>query len=173
AWLHGCKLVDANAYANNTRKRLAGNEIGTFHAAPAETEWDEDDVRVYTDTRVIMGLLKMMHRRNIFRLSTRRQVGSYSRKPAQFPALIESARNPKGSNKRKKRKEETRNAGRRQILFFMPTTNLAFHIGDTDHPSQVETAPLRIPETYVLYNYNVKIYIAGETTVEPASRSRS
>jgi len=46
--------------------RLAGNEIGTFHAAPAETEWD--DVRVYTDTRVIMGLLKMMHRRNIFRL---------------------------------------------------------------------------------------------------------
>ncbi|KYM93335.1 hypothetical protein ALC53_00272 [Atta colombica] len=42
-----------------------------------------------------------------------------------------------------------------------------------DHPSQVETAPLRIPETYVLYNYNVKIYIAGETTVGPASRSRS
>lgn len=34
----------------------------------AETEWDADDVRVYTDTRVIMGLLKMMHRRNIFRL---------------------------------------------------------------------------------------------------------
>lgn len=67
-WLHGCKLVDANAYANNTRMRLAGNEIGTFHAAPAETEWDADDVRVYTDTRVIMGLLKMMHRRNIFRL---------------------------------------------------------------------------------------------------------
>lgn len=32
-----------------------------------------------------------------------------------------------------------------------------------DHPSQVQTAPLRIPETYVLYNYNVKIYI--ETTV--------
>lgn len=48
---------------------LAGYEIGTFHAAPAETEWDADDVRVYTDTRVIMGLLKMMHRSNIFRLS--------------------------------------------------------------------------------------------------------
>lgn len=42
-----------------------------------------------------------------------------------------------------------------------------------DHPSRVETAPLRIPETYVLYNYNVKIYIAGETTVGPASRRRS
>jgi len=68
AWLHGCKLVDANAYANNTHTLLAGYEIGTFHAAPAETEWDAYDVRVYTDTRVIMGLLKMMHRRNIFRL---------------------------------------------------------------------------------------------------------
>lgn len=48
ACTHGCmdKLaVDANAYANNTR--LAGYEIGTFHAAPAETEWDADDVRVY------------------------------------------------------------------------------------------------------------------------------
>lgn len=61
-------MVDANAYANNTRTRLAGYEIGTFHGALAETEWDADDVRVYTDTRVIMGLLKMMHRRNIFRL---------------------------------------------------------------------------------------------------------
>lgn len=61
-------MVDANAYANNTRTRLAGYEIGTFHAAPAETEWDADDVRVYTDTRVIMGLLKMMHRRSILRL---------------------------------------------------------------------------------------------------------
>lgn len=60
--------MDANAYANNTRTWLAGYEIGTFHAAPAETEWDADDVRVYTDTRVIMGLLKMMHRPNIFRL---------------------------------------------------------------------------------------------------------
>lgn len=41
-----------------------------------------------------------------------------------------------------------------------------------DHPSQVQTAPLRIPETYVLYNYNVKIYIASETA-ESASRGRS
>ncbi|CAL1684583.1 unnamed protein product [Lasius platythorax] len=39
-----------------------------------------------------------------------------------------------------------------------------------DHPSQVQTAPLRIPETYVPYNYNVKIYIASETTVGSASR---
>jgi len=58
--------VDANAYANNTHTWLASYEIGTFHAAPAETEWDADDVRVYTDTRVIMGLLKMMHRSNVF-----------------------------------------------------------------------------------------------------------
>ncbi|KYN33807.1 hypothetical protein ALC56_11883, partial [Trachymyrmex septentrionalis] len=93
AWPRGCKLVDANAYANNTRMRLAGNEIGTFHAAPAETEWDADDVRVYTDTRVIMGLLKMMHRRKHISpfYKPQRRVGSYSRKPAQFPDLIESS----------------------------------------------------------------------------------
>lgn len=46
---------------------LHRSEIGTFHTAPAETKWDTDDVRVYIDTRVIMGLLKMMHRRSIFR----------------------------------------------------------------------------------------------------------
>lgn len=51
-----------------TRTWLADYEIGTFHATLAETEWDADDVRVYTDTRVIMGLLKMMHLPNIFLL---------------------------------------------------------------------------------------------------------
>ncbi|EGI66677.1 hypothetical protein G5I_04794 [Acromyrmex echinatior] len=170
AWLHGCKLVDANAYANNTRMRLAGYEIGTFHAAPAETEWDADDVRVYTDTRSRKGTPYLVVVKSHVEAKPQEQVGSYSRKPAQFPDLIESSiygprwypvppanckaigyhrkityteahticvagakqKNTKQSNKRKKRKEEreARNVGRRQVLFFIPTTNLAFHIGD-------------------------------------------
>ncbi|KYN17351.1 hypothetical protein ALC57_10327 [Trachymyrmex cornetzi] len=120
--MHGCKLVDANAYANNTRMRLAGNEIGTFHAAPAETEWDADDVRVYTDTRSRKGM------------PFKRGMVGYHRKityaKAHVYPAVHAARNPKQSNKRKKRKEDMRNAGRRQVLFFIPTTNLAIHIGD-------------------------------------------
>lgn len=55
--------VDANAYANNTTRRLQNWHLSRRAARP-DTEWDADDVRIYTDTRVIMGLLKMMHRRN-------------------------------------------------------------------------------------------------------------
>ncbi|KYQ48523.1 hypothetical protein ALC60_12429 [Trachymyrmex zeteki] len=93
-WLHGCKLVDANAYANNTRMRLAGNEIGTFHAAPAETEWDADDVRVYTDTQILYSRGKECFSvvvKSHVETKPRRQVGSYSRKPVPFPDLIESS----------------------------------------------------------------------------------
>ncbi|KYM93334.1 hypothetical protein ALC53_00271, partial [Atta colombica] len=151
AWLHECKLVDANAYANNTRMRLAGNEIGTFHAAPAETEWD--DVRVYTDTRSRKGMpYHLVVVKSHVEAKPQGQVG-YPLPPANHKAVgyhrkityaeahvypaVHAARNPKQSNKRKKRKEETRNARRRQVRtyeepFALPAENVELQLPSTE-----------------------------------------
>ncbi|EZA48362.1 hypothetical protein X777_13877, partial [Ooceraea biroi] len=102
--IYACKLeVDANAYANNTGTRLA--PLRNWHLSrrvPAETEWDADDVRVYTDTRVIMG--KATGTRWVIQPETRAVSGSDS--IADIPRSSPSLRREGSEMKRRKKRDD-------------------------------------------------------------------